>query len=56
MAGPSISVPRFTYNAVNAAKTLCTQGKISQNLRTKFIYSNDQGNCILGNDYDCNGF
>ena len=27
IAGPSISIPRFTYNAVNAAKTLCTQGK-----------------------------
>ena len=27
IAGPSISIPRYTYNAVNAAKTLCTQGK-----------------------------
>lgn len=25
IAGPSISIPRYTYNAVNAAKTLCTQ-------------------------------
>ena len=29
IAGPSISIPRYTYNAVNAAKTLCTQGGAS---------------------------
>ena len=33
IAGPSISIPRYTYNAVNAAKTLCTQGKTNANIK-----------------------